>query len=100
MIFSTKADRARIARLENELDRYREPASGASETDRRQLERQVRLARTFPLSIWLFCATVVAPLLAWALLKRHGHSTAGVLAGLAVAVVEGLLVLRRRSRAA
>ena len=54
------------------------------------------MARTFPPSIWLFTASFLAPLLAWALLKRAGHGNLGLSAGIAVAVAEAFVVQARR----
>jgi hypothetical protein len=54
----------------------------------RLLERQIQMARTFPISLWLFCAGILVPLGVWAVLKVHGHSRAGVAVGLAVAAAE------------
>src|SRR6478672_1080631 len=104
MNWSTKADRARLAHIEEERERYLSQASDQpSEDDRRAFERralllnrQERMARTYPLSIWLFGLGVLAPLLVWSLAARHQHQTAGLIGGGVIALAEGLLVSRRR----
>jgi hypothetical protein len=103
VILSTRRDRERWSRLEERRERYRALAAGARdhrerrnyERLARRLDRQVKLARTFPPSIWLFFAAL-APLLVWALLKRAGHGTVGVLAALALGAVEAAIRNRRR----
>ena len=104
MIFSTRRDRERIGRLDQKKKRYEALAESARdnrerrayEKTARRVGRQAQMARTFPLSIWLFGLVCLLPLLAWSLLKRAGHGRLGVLTGLAVAGIEAWVVYRRR----
>ena len=107
MIFATRRDRARIARIEEKRAQYAAltASSDGAERERhelmlRRVDRQLQMARTFPLSIWLGCASVLGPLLVWAVLRRHGHPAAGIVVGLVCAALEGAFVLRHRRLAA
>jgi hypothetical protein len=97
-----------VARLEEERDAASARAVAASSGDERasaelqvrRLDRQIRLARTYPVGIWLAGAAVLAPLLVWAVLQRHGHGVLGLVLGLALAGAEALgALVRRRGRA-
>lgn len=100
----SKADRVRIERLSEQIDQARRLADAASDESSRdghlrsaqRLERTRRTHRTYPLSIWLWGASINAAILPWAILTRDGH--AGI--GLAVSgvVLAGVLAIRRASR--
>lgn len=96
----SKADRARIERLSDQIDeahRLAEAESDERNRDRhlrtvRRLERTRRTHRTYPVSIWLWGASIVVVILPWSILARAGHAGIGLAASAAVLV--GVLAIR------
>jgi hypothetical protein len=91
----SRADRSRIDRLSDEIDETRRRAETAPNEQSgsyhlrsaRRLERIRRTHRTFPMSIWLWAASVIVVILPWSLLGRAGH------AGIGLAVSAGVLAV-------
>ncbi|MGO9956258.1 MAG: hypothetical protein ACLP50_09810 [Solirubrobacteraceae bacterium] len=106
MRFQTKRDLARLKRLADELDRYKEVLGQADTPARRESaarlvrakQNEIRTCRTYPFGIWLFGMSVCGPLIPWAFLTRSGHVVLGVIAGVATAAVVIVFNLWRRNR--
>lgn len=96
----SRADRARIEGLSDEIDeahRLAEAATDERSRDRhlrsaRRLERTRRTRRTYPLSVWLWGASIVVVILPWSILARAGHSGIGL--AVSAAVLVGVLTIR------
>jgi Flp pilus assembly protein TadB len=96
----SKADRARAARLSDQIDEAHHRADTASDEHSRErhlrsarsLERTRRAQRMYPLSIWLWGASIVVIILPWSVLARAGQPGIG---GAISAVVLVILVYMR-----
>jgi len=100
----SKADRRRIERLSDQIDEaHRLAMKAPAERSRvrhlrsaRRLEQTRRTHRTYPLSIYLWGASVVLVILPWSILARAGQ--AGIGLGVSAAVLIVVLGIRWRLR--
>ncbi len=96
----SKADRARIERLSDQIDEAHRRAETASDEERRylrpvrRLERTRRTQRMYPSSIWFWGASIVVVILPWSILARAGQPGIGWTIS-AVALV-GIIFVRWR----
>jgi Flp pilus assembly protein TadB len=105
----SKADRARVERLSDQIDEAHRRAETACDQHSRErylrcarsLERTQRIHRTYPLSIWLWGASIVVAILPWSILARAGHPGIGwaISAVVLVSLIYVRWRLRRRQKA-
>jgi Flp pilus assembly protein TadB len=98
----SKADRARIERVSDQIDESRRRAESATDPhsqerylrSARRLERTRRTYRTYPLSIWLWGASAIAVVLPWSILAGAGY--AGIGWAVSAVVLLGVVLIRWR----
>ena len=98
----SRADRTRIERLSAQIDQAHRSAETASDEQSREryvhsarrLERTRRTHRTYPLSIWLWGASIIVVILPWSILARARHPAIGFV--ISAVVLVGVIYVRWR----